>query len=38
MSILEAVPLVHNADERAAVADIGLATHFYRDIAVAALG
>ena len=38
MSMLEAVPLVHNADERAAVADIGLATHFYRDIVLAALG
>ena len=26
MSLLEAVPLIHNADERAAVADIDLAT------------
>ena len=38
MSMLEAVPLIHNADERAAVADIGLATRFYRDIVLAALG
>jgi acetylornithine deacetylase/succinyl-diaminopimelate desuccinylase-like protein len=38
MTMLEAVPLAHNADERAAVADIGLATHFYRDIVLAVLG
>jgi acetylornithine deacetylase/succinyl-diaminopimelate desuccinylase-like protein len=38
MSMLEAVPLIHNTDERAAVADIGLATHFYRDIVLGALG
>jgi acetylornithine deacetylase/succinyl-diaminopimelate desuccinylase-like protein len=38
MSMLEAVPLIHSADERAAVADIGLATRFYRDIVLAALG
>ncbi len=38
MSLDEAAPLVHNADERAAVADIGLATRFYRDIVMAALG
>ena len=38
MSLDEATPLVHNADERAAVADIGLATRFYRDIVLAALG
>jgi acetylornithine deacetylase/succinyl-diaminopimelate desuccinylase-like protein len=38
MSLVEATPLVHNADERAAVADIDLATRFYRDIVVAALG
>ena len=29
---------MHNADERAAVADIELATRFYRDIVLAALG
>jgi acetylornithine deacetylase/succinyl-diaminopimelate desuccinylase-like protein len=29
---------VHNADERAAVADIELAARFYRDIVRAALG
>jgi acetylornithine deacetylase/succinyl-diaminopimelate desuccinylase-like protein len=38
MSLLEAAPLMHNADERAAVTDIELATRFYRDIVVAALG
>jgi acetylornithine deacetylase/succinyl-diaminopimelate desuccinylase-like protein len=38
MSMLDAVPLIHNADERAAVADIGFATSFYRDIVLAALG
>jgi acetylornithine deacetylase/succinyl-diaminopimelate desuccinylase-like protein len=38
MSLVEATPLIHNADERAATADIGLATRFYRDIALAALG
>jgi acetylornithine deacetylase/succinyl-diaminopimelate desuccinylase-like protein len=38
MSLLEAAPLMHNANERAAVTDIELATHFYRDIVVAALG
>ncbi len=38
MSLLEAVPLMHNADERAAVTDIELATRFFRDIVLAALG
>jgi acetylornithine deacetylase/succinyl-diaminopimelate desuccinylase-like protein len=38
MSLREATPLFHNADERAAAADIGLATRFYRDIVLAALG
>jgi acetylornithine deacetylase/succinyl-diaminopimelate desuccinylase-like protein len=38
MSLLEAAPLMHNADERAAVADIELATAFYRDIVLEALG
>jgi acetylornithine deacetylase/succinyl-diaminopimelate desuccinylase-like protein len=38
LSLVEAAPLVHNADERAAVADIGLAACFYRDIVQAALG
>jgi acetylornithine deacetylase/succinyl-diaminopimelate desuccinylase-like protein len=38
LSLVEATPLVHNADERAAVADIGLAARFYRDIVQAALG
>jgi acetylornithine deacetylase/succinyl-diaminopimelate desuccinylase-like protein len=38
MSLLEAVPLMHNADERAAVSDIELATRFYRDMILAALG
>ena len=38
MSLLEAAPLVHSADERAAVADIELATRFYRDIILGVLG
>ena len=38
MSLLEATPLVHGADERAAVADVELATRFYRDISQAMLG
>jgi hypothetical protein len=38
LSLLDAVPLVHNADELAAVADVGLATRFYRDIVMAMLG
>src|SRR5581483_6769988 len=38
MSLLDAAPLVHNADERAAVSDVALATAFYRDIVLAALG
>jgi acetylornithine deacetylase/succinyl-diaminopimelate desuccinylase-like protein len=38
MSLAEAAPLVHNADERAAVADVGLAARFYRDLVLAALG
>ena len=38
MSLLEAAPLVHNADERAAVADIELGALFFRDIAQAVLG
>jgi acetylornithine deacetylase/succinyl-diaminopimelate desuccinylase-like protein len=38
MSLLEAAPLVHNADERAAVADIELGARFYSHIAQAVLG
>jgi acetylornithine deacetylase/succinyl-diaminopimelate desuccinylase-like protein len=38
LSLPDAAPLVHSADERAAVADIELATRFYRDIAQAVLG
>jgi acetylornithine deacetylase/succinyl-diaminopimelate desuccinylase-like protein len=38
MSLIEAAPLVHGADERAAVADVELAARFYRDIARAVLG
>ena len=30
-SLLEAAPLMHNADERAAVSDIEFAARFYRD-------
>ena len=38
LSLLEAAPLVHNADERAAVGDIELAARFYRDIVQRVLG
>jgi acetylornithine deacetylase/succinyl-diaminopimelate desuccinylase-like protein len=38
MSLLEATPLVHSADERVAVADIDLAARFYRDVVQAVLG
>src|SRR5215212_11065487 len=38
MSLLEAAPLVHSADERAAVGDIDLAARFYRDITRTVLG
>ena len=33
MDIFEAVPLVHGADERVPVADLGLAATFYSDLA-----
>ncbi|MEO6858502.1 MAG: M20/M25/M40 family metallo-hydrolase [Solirubrobacteraceae bacterium] len=36
--LLEAAPLVHNADERIDVRDLGFATTFFRDIAVQLLG
>ena len=32
LSLLDAAPLVHGADERAAVADIEFAERFYRDV------
>ena len=38
LSLPAAAPLVHGADERAAVADIDLGARFYRDIAQAVLG
>jgi acetylornithine deacetylase/succinyl-diaminopimelate desuccinylase-like protein len=38
LSLLEAAPLVHGPDERAAIADVDLAARFYRDIAQAVLG
>jgi acetylornithine deacetylase/succinyl-diaminopimelate desuccinylase-like protein len=38
MALPEALPLVHGADERAAVADIDLAARFYGDIVQAVLG
>ena len=37
-TMLDATPLMHNADERIDVRDLGFATGFYRDIAVALLG
>jgi acetylornithine deacetylase/succinyl-diaminopimelate desuccinylase-like protein len=36
--LLEAAPLVHNADERIDVRDLGFATTFFRDIATELLG
>ncbi len=38
LSLLEAAPLVHNADERASVADIDLAARFYREVIQEVLG
>ena len=38
LALLDAMPLVHGADERAAVADIDLAARFYFDIVQAMLG
>jgi acetylornithine deacetylase/succinyl-diaminopimelate desuccinylase-like protein len=37
-TMLEAAPLMHNADERIDVRDLGFATGFYRDISGALLG
>ncbi len=37
LALLDAMPLVHGADERAAVADIDLAARFYFDIVQAML-
>jgi acetylornithine deacetylase/succinyl-diaminopimelate desuccinylase-like protein len=37
-SLMEAAPLMHNADERIDVRDLGFATGFYRDIATRLLG
>ncbi len=36
--LLDAAPLVHNADERIDVRDLGFATTFFRDIAIELLG
>ena len=38
MTMLEAAPLVHNADERIDVRDLGFAAGFYADIARGLLG
>ena len=38
MSLFEAAPLVHNADERIDVRDLGFAAGFYADIARELLG
>ena len=32
MSLFEAAPLIHGADERVPVADLGLAARFYSDL------
>ena len=37
-SLLEAAPLVHGADERIDVRDLGYAARFYADVARALLG
>jgi acetylornithine deacetylase/succinyl-diaminopimelate desuccinylase-like protein len=37
-TLLEATPLMHNADERIDIRDLGFATHFYSDIIGALLG
>ena len=34
MDLFEALPLVHGADERIPVEDLGLAARFYADLAV----
>jgi len=38
MSLLDAAPLIHSADERIDVRDLGVAAGFYRDIARELLG
>ena len=38
MSLLDAGPLVHNADERIDVRDLGFAADFYKDLAQTVLG
>jgi hypothetical protein len=38
LSLLDAAPLVHGADERAAVADLEFAERFYRDTIRRVLG
>ena len=38
MGLLEAEPLIHGADERAAVADLELAAAFYADLCRRVLG
>jgi acetylornithine deacetylase/succinyl-diaminopimelate desuccinylase-like protein len=38
LSLLDAAPLVHGADERAAVSDLEFAERFYRDVIRRVLG
>jgi acetylornithine deacetylase/succinyl-diaminopimelate desuccinylase-like protein len=38
MTVLDVAPLVHNADERIDVRDLGFAAGFYTDIAREVLG
>ena len=38
LALPQAAPLVHGADERAAVADVEFAARFYRDIVLRVLG
>jgi acetylornithine deacetylase/succinyl-diaminopimelate desuccinylase-like protein len=37
MDLFEAAPLIHGADERVPVADLGLAASFYSDLVVETL-
>jgi acetylornithine deacetylase/succinyl-diaminopimelate desuccinylase-like protein len=37
MDLFESAPLIHGADERVPVADLGLAASFYADLAVETL-
>ena len=38
MTLYETAPLIHSADERIDVRDLGYATRFFRDVTTALLG